>query len=205
MALYFVVCFEILIMISPFAGFFYTAFNPFLLGLTKYRATRWLSSFFFTHIVVPPNEFLELVRILGSVFFSLGLLVFLVCAVQVYAGNSLARGLRRRACRYSSGILNMWLWRLLVLVWRFSGRDFWLFFSGLPWSRCITYSLETKKAGCKGSIRRPTLNTYNARGCFFRGALRMPSHSHLSLAKWQPFSCWPCLFLAGSFSSGSTR
>jgi hypothetical protein len=68
-ALYFVVCFEILIMISPFAGFFYSAFNPFLLGLTKYRATRWLSSFFFTHMVVPPNGFLKFVRVTGSVFF----------------------------------------------------------------------------------------------------------------------------------------
>jgi len=29
--LYFVICFEIVIMISPFAGFFYSAFNPVLL------------------------------------------------------------------------------------------------------------------------------------------------------------------------------
>ena len=49
--LYFVICLEILIMISPFAGFFYSAFNPFLLGLAKYPATRWLSSFFFVHLV----------------------------------------------------------------------------------------------------------------------------------------------------------
>jgi protein-S-isoprenylcysteine O-methyltransferase Ste14 len=91
-ALYFVVCFEILIMISPFAGFFYSAFNPFLLGLTKYRATRWLSSFFFTHMVVPPNGFLKFVRVTGSVFFSLGLLLFLICAFQVYASKVFRRG-----------------------------------------------------------------------------------------------------------------
>ena len=91
-ALYFVVCFEILIMISPFAGFFYSVFNPFLLGLTKYQATRWLSSFFFTHMVVPPNGFLKFVRILGSVFFSLGLLSFLICALQVYGSKFLRRG-----------------------------------------------------------------------------------------------------------------
>ena len=63
--LYFVICFEILIMISPFAGFFYSAFNPVLLGLAKYPATKWLSSFFFTHMVVPPNEPLKVVRVIG--------------------------------------------------------------------------------------------------------------------------------------------
>jgi protein-S-isoprenylcysteine O-methyltransferase Ste14 len=90
--LYFVVCFEILIMISPFAGFFYSAFNPFLLGFAKYRATRWLSAFFFTHMVVPPNDFLKVVRILGSVLFSLGIVLFLICALQVYASKLLHRG-----------------------------------------------------------------------------------------------------------------
>jgi protein-S-isoprenylcysteine O-methyltransferase Ste14 len=90
--LYFVVCFEILIMISPFAGFFYSAFSPFLLGLAKYRATAWLNAFFFTHMVVPPNDFLKLVRILGSVFFSVGIALFLICALQVYVSKFLRRG-----------------------------------------------------------------------------------------------------------------
>jgi len=71
--LYFVICLEILIMISPFAGFFYSAFNPFLLGLAKYPATRWLSSFFFVHLVAPPNGFLQFLRVMGSVGFVAGL------------------------------------------------------------------------------------------------------------------------------------
>jgi protein-S-isoprenylcysteine O-methyltransferase Ste14 len=90
--LYFVICLEILIMISPFAGFFYSAFNPFLLGLTRYPATRWLSSFFFVHLVAPPNEFLKFLRIMGSVLFVTGLVVFLVCAIQVYASKFLKTG-----------------------------------------------------------------------------------------------------------------
>jgi protein-S-isoprenylcysteine O-methyltransferase Ste14 len=90
--LYFVICFEILIMISPFAGFFYSAFNPILLGLSKYRATKWLSSFFFTHMVVPPNAPLKVVRVMGSVLFLLGIVIFLVCAIQVYASKFLKRG-----------------------------------------------------------------------------------------------------------------
>lgn len=90
--LYFIVCLEILIMISPFAGFFYSAFNPLLLALTKYPATKWLSAFFFTHMVVPPDDFLKGIRIMGSVLFALGLVVFLVCAVQVYASKFFRKG-----------------------------------------------------------------------------------------------------------------
>ena len=44
--LYFVIGLEILIMISPAAGFFYAAFNPFLLSLAQYPATRWLTAFY---------------------------------------------------------------------------------------------------------------------------------------------------------------
>jgi len=142
-ALYFVVCFEILIMISPFAGFFYSAFNPLLLGLAKYRATRWLSAFFFTHMVVPPNDFLKLVRILGSVFFSLGLLLFLACAFQVYAGKFLRRGPATRGlyalirhpqyvalATAGAGLAILWprflvvlLWLAMVLVYYLLARD----------------------------------------------------------------------------------
>jgi len=142
-ALYFVVCFEILIMISPFAGFFYSVFNPFLLGLTKYQATRWLSSFFFTHMVVPPNGFLKFVRILGSVFFSLGLLSFLICALQVYGSKFLRRGPVTKGL-YSlirhpqyvalatagAGLAILWprflvvvLWLAMVLVYYLLARD----------------------------------------------------------------------------------
>jgi protein-S-isoprenylcysteine O-methyltransferase Ste14 len=90
--LYFVICFEILIMISPFAGFFYSAFNPVLLGLAKYRATKWLSAFFFTHMVVPPNAALKVVRVAGSILFLIGIAIFFVCAIQVYLSKFLKRG-----------------------------------------------------------------------------------------------------------------
>ena len=90
--LYFVICFEILIMISPFAGFFYSAFNPLLLGLAKYPATKWLSAFFFTHMVVPPNAPLKVVRVMGSILFVLGIAIFLICAIQVYLNKFLKRG-----------------------------------------------------------------------------------------------------------------
>jgi protein-S-isoprenylcysteine O-methyltransferase Ste14 len=79
-------------MISPFAFFFYAAFNPFLLALNQSSMTRWLTAFFLPHMVVPPNEALAIVRILGSVFFVAGTLIFLVCAAQVYLGKLFKKG-----------------------------------------------------------------------------------------------------------------
>ena len=88
----FIVAFEIAIMISPFALFFYAVFNPFLLALNQSSMTRWLTAFFLPHMIVPPNGALMLVRILGSVFFVCGMLVFFVCAGQVYLGKLLKKG-----------------------------------------------------------------------------------------------------------------
>jgi hypothetical protein len=70
LVLYFIIGLEILIMISPFAGFFYAVFNPFLLEIAKYPSTRWLSAFYLPHMVVPPDDFLKSIRIMGSVHLS---------------------------------------------------------------------------------------------------------------------------------------
>jgi protein-S-isoprenylcysteine O-methyltransferase Ste14 len=88
----FIVAFEIVIMISPFAFFFYAVFNPFLLALNQSSITRWLAAFFLPHMVVPPNGVLTGVRILGSVSFVAGMLVFLVSAGQVYLGKLFKKG-----------------------------------------------------------------------------------------------------------------
>ena len=90
--LYFIIALEFLIMISPFAGFFYSVFNPLLVTADKYPATRWLSAFFLPHMVVPPDGFLKFIRIMGSVLFVAGTAVFLVCALQVYAHKLLKKG-----------------------------------------------------------------------------------------------------------------
>ena len=79
-------------MISPFAVFFYAVFNPFLLALNQSSLTRWLTAFFLPHMIVPPNGALMVIRILGSVFFIVGMLIFFVCAGQVYLGKLLKRG-----------------------------------------------------------------------------------------------------------------
>jgi protein-S-isoprenylcysteine O-methyltransferase Ste14 len=88
----FIIALEIVIMISPFALFFYSVFNPFLLALNQSSITRWLTAFFLPHMIVPPNDVLKVIRILGSVFFVAGMVVFIVCAAQVYWGRLLKSG-----------------------------------------------------------------------------------------------------------------
>jgi protein-S-isoprenylcysteine O-methyltransferase Ste14 len=90
--LYFIAALEIAIMISPFAFFFYSVFNPILLGLNRSPATRWLTAFFLPHMVAPTTPLLMSIRVLGSVLFIGGALLFLVCAGQVYLGKLLKRG-----------------------------------------------------------------------------------------------------------------
>ena len=84
---FFIMAFEVMIMISPFAFFFYSVFNPILHWLQDYSATRWLTSFFLPHMILPPTMFLKAVRIMGSVLFVVGSLTFLLCAFQVYFGK----------------------------------------------------------------------------------------------------------------------
>lgn len=90
--LYFIIGLEIVIMISPFAGFFYSAFNPVLLTLADHPSTKWMSAFFLPHMIVPPDGFLKFIRVCGSVLFVCGMLVFFACAVQVYANKFLKKG-----------------------------------------------------------------------------------------------------------------
>jgi protein-S-isoprenylcysteine O-methyltransferase Ste14 len=89
---YFIIAFEVLIMISPFAGFFYSVFNPVLLQLASHPATRWLSAFFLPHMVLPGDGVLVALRITGSGLFLLGMLLFFACAFQIYASKLMKRG-----------------------------------------------------------------------------------------------------------------
>jgi protein-S-isoprenylcysteine O-methyltransferase Ste14 len=84
---FFIMAFEVMIMISPFAFFFYSVFNPIFKWLDHYTATKWLTAFFFPHMILPPTLFLKSIRILGSVFFIVGALTFITCALQVYLGK----------------------------------------------------------------------------------------------------------------------
>ncbi len=92
LVLYFVIAFEVLIMISPFAGFFYSVFNPLLLNLASRPSTRWLSAFYLPHMVLPQDPLLQFVRIMGSVLFVFGMAIFFVCAGQIYFAKFTKKG-----------------------------------------------------------------------------------------------------------------
>ncbi len=84
---FFIMAFEVLIMISPFAFFFYSVFNPVFAWLDKYVATSWLTGFFLPHMILPPTLLLKVIRVLGSALFIAGAVSFIICAVQVYGGK----------------------------------------------------------------------------------------------------------------------
>jgi protein-S-isoprenylcysteine O-methyltransferase Ste14 len=94
--LFFIMAFEVMIMISPFAFFFYSVFNPVLHWFEGCIATRWLTAFFLPHMILPPTLFLKTIRILGSALFILGLITFTICALQVYLGKIFKWGIAQR-------------------------------------------------------------------------------------------------------------
>jgi protein-S-isoprenylcysteine O-methyltransferase Ste14 len=93
---FFIMAFEVMIMISPFAFFFYSVFNPVLHWLGSYPATEWLTSFFLPHMILPPTLFLKTIRIVGSFLFVIGALTFTVCALQVYLGKMFKWGVAQK-------------------------------------------------------------------------------------------------------------
>ena len=84
---FFIMALEVMIMISPFAFFFYSVFSPLFNFLGQHAATRWATTFFLPHMILPPTAFLKTVRIAGSIFFVIGFLGFSICALQVYLGK----------------------------------------------------------------------------------------------------------------------
>jgi protein-S-isoprenylcysteine O-methyltransferase Ste14 len=123
---------EVLIMISPFAGFFYAGvqFEPFLGFLSKSPLTAWLDGFFLNHSVVTSSWILETQRALGLYLFALGLWGFLISAGQVYGNKLLRRGVATgflyrfsRHPQYLSlgvaglGLLTIWPRFLLLGLW----------------------------------------------------------------------------------------
>lgn len=112
---------EVMIMISPFAFFFYSIFSPIFNFLNHYPATAWLTAFFLPHMILPPTFILRAVRIAGSVLFVAGAATFLICASQVYLGKIFKWGIARhgvyRIIRHPQ-YLALALWGTgMVILW----------------------------------------------------------------------------------------
>jgi len=115
---------EVMIMISPFAFFFYSVFSPFFNFLGQHAATRWATMFFLPHMILPPTTFLKAVRIAGSVLFIVGFLGFSICALQVYLGKIFkwgiaARGLYQKIRHPQYLLLGTWGIGMAILWPRF--------------------------------------------------------------------------------------
>ena len=120
--------FEVIIMITPFAGYFYSFFRPFLNMFSQWGATAWLDGFFLNHALVSSSPALEWQREIGRYLFVAGILGFLISFIEVYGRKILRRGVARfglyalvRHPQYLSlavagwGLLTMWP-RFFLLV-----------------------------------------------------------------------------------------
>jgi len=127
--LYGLLMIEAIIMISPFAFYWYSLYSPTLQVLHGWKGTAWLEAFFLPHSVITTSAMLEVLRWqVGTYAFSIGILGFLLCAGQVY-GAKLVRGGVVRSWIYSRirhpqylflsiagfGLLTMWP-RIIILV-----------------------------------------------------------------------------------------
>lgn len=84
--------FEVVIMISPFAFYFYGAYGPSLNFLDHFRATSWLTGFMLPHAVFTTSAGLEFMRWeIGRYSFALGLLGFFLFAALIYGSKLLRR------------------------------------------------------------------------------------------------------------------
>ena len=97
---YLLIGLEILIMVSPFAAYFYAVYGPLLNWLYSFPATAWLTGFFLPHAVVSKSALLNFINSFGHTLFSLGLIAFLFGAVQIYSAK-----FRRK------GVVTGWLYR----------------------------------------------------------------------------------------------
>jgi len=117
---YLLIGLEILIMISPFAAYFYAGYGPLLNALYAFPATAWLTGFFLPHAVVSKSSALNFISGFGRSLFSLGLLAFLIGAVQIYSAKFRRKGV-------VTGILYRWIRHPQYLFLGISGLGLLLF------------------------------------------------------------------------------
>lgn len=91
--LYLLIGLEIVIMISPFAAYFYAGYGPLLNALYAFPATAWLTGFFLPHAVVSQSGVLNFINGIGRTLFSLGILAFLIGAFQIYSAKFRRKGM----------------------------------------------------------------------------------------------------------------
>ncbi len=82
---------EIIIMISPFALYFYSVYAPILETLAASPLTSWTTEFFLPHMVFPADPLLNTICYL-QVSLVLGLVLFFSAAIPLYYGRFTGKG-----------------------------------------------------------------------------------------------------------------
>lgn len=93
---YLLIGLEILIMISPFAAYFYSFYSPVLNLLNASRFTRWLTEFFLPHFVFFDDLIMKAIGAIQLAAFFGGMLLFLYAAVPLYYRKFTRRGVATR-------------------------------------------------------------------------------------------------------------
>jgi protein-S-isoprenylcysteine O-methyltransferase Ste14 len=117
---YLLIGLEIIIMISPFAAYFYSGYGPLLNALYAFPATAWLTGFFLPHAVVAKSDLLNFINGFGRTLFSLGIIAFLIGAFQIYTAKIRRKGV-------VTGILYRWIRHPQYLFLAISGLGLLLF------------------------------------------------------------------------------
>src|SRR5262250_2948904 len=89
-AVYFFITLEMLFMVTPFALYYYSIDRPLLAAPMASAITAWLPAFFLPHLSM------EIFPNIGNLIFLLGLVGFLVGAVEVYHAKFTGRGVVAR-------------------------------------------------------------------------------------------------------------
>lgn len=83
MAIYLLIGLEILIMISPFALYFYSVYGPVLNFLFSSPLTSWTAEFFLPHMIFPDDLLIIAISYL-QLLLPIGLILFLAAAIPLY-------------------------------------------------------------------------------------------------------------------------
>jgi len=121
---YFFITLEMLFMVTPFALYYYSAYAPLLSAPSNFSAAAWLPAFFLLHLSR------EIIPSIGGLVFLVGLVGFLVSAVQIYYAKFRRRGVvksgfyaRVRHPQYSFlalaglGLLMVWPRFILLIIY----------------------------------------------------------------------------------------
>ncbi|MFO7445717.1 MAG: isoprenylcysteine carboxylmethyltransferase family protein [Ignavibacteriaceae bacterium] len=93
-AFYALIGFEFLYMASPFAVYFYSVYQPGLELLDNYPSVSWITAFFLPHLVEDTKSvWINMLRPAGAVMAGTGLLIFFICAGQVYYSKIFKKGI----------------------------------------------------------------------------------------------------------------